>query len=1075
MPLASRYRFGLLLSVLITATLAKPFPSPAFAQDEAEQQAAREFNIIATAYNNGVYEKAATKWAEFIKKYPKYKRVDEAQFYLGNSLLNLKKYSEAIATYTELAQKHPQFDSLDAARFNLAMARFQIASTSNKPEDFQAAAKAFEDLIAKHQQSPYVARAYYYLGDARYVAQDVAGASDAYKQLIDKFPDNSLAAYALYFLGVAQQELKQIAEAAATYENFLKQPAYAKHELAPEIRLRHGICFYELEKFPEAEKRFGEVATDKDSPFAAFALLRQGQCRMSTGKSAEAASLFAELIKSYPESPHAGAAQLAAGKCYFEDEKYDDVKKMLTPLVSSDKAQPNEVAEAAYYLARTHLKQGKPEEALRVIEPAAQEFGDGDLGPFLLSAKADALNDIPQRRAESSAVYQQVLAKFPQHELAARALYMSAASSYDAKDYDEAQKLAKQFLDNQAYAEHVLRPEALFIAAESSMFNGGQTDLGKRQQAETLYRQLIQQFPENQRAARAHLRIAWCLLEAGKNDETVKYLAGNGSSFQKPQQKAEAFLMTGQAHARSEKFSDALTALDQARKEASNWERGDELLIESAQALRQLDNLGEAKNRLNELLSKFSDSPRRAEATFQLGEIARSESNNAEAVKRFTEVTEKYGDSDFRAPALYALAAAHFQAGEFDKVSGPLDQFLTSTSDDQQQARGQYLRGLVRQRLEQFGPAAEDLAAFLASNPPPEESLDARFALALCHVGAKKYGDAVAVLNQILASDANYRRADLVRYELGHALLAEKKQPEAADAFEQLATKHADSPKAAEAWFHVGQHHEKSAADKDDAEKATALAAAAKAYGDGLKTVENPTLKEKLAYKLADMQFQRQQFKEATETLKQQLAEFPAGDLAGPARYLAGESAFQEGDFAAALPLFEQVVKDNVQDYIDRSLYRAGECAGSLKNWPASQKNYEQLIQNFPKFQELNDARYGLAFAWQNQNQYDKAIPIYEQVAEQSTGESGAKSRFMLGEIAFAKKEYDDAVFHFGAVVSGFGYKHWQGEAQYEMARCLVELGKKPQAIAAFKKMQTDFPEHEKAGDAARLLAELQN
>ena len=179
------------------------------------------------------------------------------------------------------------------------------------------------------------------------------------------------------------------------------------------------------------------------------------------------------------------------------------------------------------------------------------------------------------------------------------------------------------------------------------------------------------------------------------------------------------------------------------------------------------------------------------------------------------------------------------------------------------------------------------------------------------------------------------------------------------------------------------------------------------------------------------------------------------------------------GEFAAALPLFEQVIQDDVKEYLDRSLYRAGECASSLNNWPAGQKHYEQLIQKFPNFKQLNDAKYGLAFALQKQNQFDKAIGLYEDVAEQSTGESGAKSRYMLGEIAFAKKDYDDAVFHYGAVVSGFGYPHWQGMALFEMARCLVELEKKPQAIAAFERIQKEFPDHEKADDAQRLLAEL--
>ena len=1077
-------RFGFsrpALSLLVTMMLGGILPAFALAQEnEADQQAAREFNIIATAYNNGVYAKAAPKWEEFIRKYPDFKRIDEAHFYLGNSQLNLKKFPEAIATYKSLAEKYPKFDNLDAARFNAAMAQFQIAAQSNKPEDFQSAAGAFEEVIEKHNNSPYLARAFYYLGDARYAAGKTEEAAQAYQQLVDRFGESSLAPDALYYLGVAQQDLGDLEKAAATYERFLKEPANTKHELANEIRLRQGICWYGLKNFPEAEKRFAEVAQDKQSPFAAFALLRQGQCRMETGKSLEAAELFKNLLKDFPESPHALAAQLGAGKCFYEGEKYDDAKQSLSAVVSNQQAQPQQAAEGAYYLALVHLKQGKPDEALKTVEPAIGKYGSGELGPFLFSAKADALYDLPQRRVESAAAYQEVLKKFPEHPLSARALYMSAATSLEAEQFDTAGQLAQQFLVNAAFKEHPLRPHVLFVAAEALLFGGGQQDEDKRQQADALYRQLVAEHPEHERASRAHLRVGWCLLQADKHEEVIKYLSGNESAFAQPEQKAECKLMIGQSNMQLERFDDAIAALDQARSASSDWSKADEVLMESAQALRQLEKLGDARNRLSELLSKHPESALRPQATFQLGEIARSESNASEAIKRFTEVKDKFGDSEFADAALYALAAVHYGEGDFEKAQPVLDQLVSSADDDQLRARGLYLRGLVRQRRDQFAPAAEDLTAFLATNPEKEEALDAQFALALCHVGANKNADAVGVLQQLLSAAPEYPRADRVRYELGHALRAEDKFAEAASVFKELTAKHPQSPLVAEAWFHVGQNNEALAEEKQDAERLAALAEAAGAYASGLKSiqsnadVQDKALQEKLAYKLGDMQFQREQYSDAAVTLKKQLEEFPQGDLSGPARYLAGESHFQNGEFAAALPLFENVIQDKVDPYVDRSLYRAGECAGSVKNWPASQKHYGQLVEQFPEFPQLADARYGLAFDLQNQNKTDEAVKLYEQVAQESSGVSGAKSRFMLGEIAFAEKDYDDAVFQFGAVVSGYGFEHWQGLAQFEMARCLNAAGKQPQAIAALEKMLNDFSDHERAEDAQRLLAELQ-
>ncbi len=588
---------------------------------------------------------------------------------------------------------------------------------------------------------------------------------------------------------MAKQDLEQFDAAIAAYEKFLTKPALAKHELADEIRLRQAICYHAQEKFDQAEKRFAEAAQNKQSPLAEFAMLRRGECLISAGKLPEAAGVFAELLKAFPNGQHISAARLAAGKCQFDLEKYNEAKALLAQAAGDAKASPQQASEAAYYLALTHLKLDQPAEALKVVEPAIGKFAETEMAPFLLSTKADALYDIPDRRGESLPVYQQVLQKYPQHQLAARALYMSAVAAFDVGDYDAAGKFAKSFLDNANFREHELTPHLLFISAEAQLFSGGQTDAGKRQAAEALYRKLVSEHPDSDRAGRAHLRIAWCFSESGKTEEAIKYLEGNADTFKQPQQRAEAELMIGRAHATLSRHEPALAALAKARQHAPDWQRGDEVLLESARSLRAQDNPGDAKARLNELLSKYPQSALRARATFDLGEIARVENDPAEAQRRFTEAANNFGESDLRDPARYALAAVHFQAEEYQQAAAALDQLLTSASDDALRARGLHLRGLTRQRLNQFAPAAEDLKAFLATNPPQEQGLDARFTLALCHIGAKDNAAAIAALNEILSAGADYPRADRVCYELGHALLLEKKPADAASAVAQLAPK----------------------------------------------------------------------------------------------------------------------------------------------------------------------------------------------------------------------------------------------------------------------------------------------
>ena len=389
-------------------------------------------------------------------------------------------------------------------------------------------------------------------------------------------------------------------------------------------------------------------------------------------------------------------------------------------------------------------------------------------------------------------------------------------------------------------------------------------------------------------------------------------------------------------------------------------------------------------------------------------------------------------------------------------------------------ARARYLRGLVLQRQKQLDGAAKDLETFLSSNPPAEEAAEARYALALCRIAMKQFDQATSALATLVQQKPDYAQADRAYYELGRTLLQENRPDEAAAAFRTLAEKLPGSPLAAEGWFNVGRRHEEAAdrAAADD-QKTAEAAKAAQAYAAGLAKTKDADLHEKLQYKLADMQFRQKQFDQAAMTLQAQLREHPSGGLAGPARFLAAECLFRQNKFDEALPLFARVADDKVERYHALALYRAGTCATNQKKWPESQRFFETLTRDFPKFEQLHDARYGLAFAQQNQGRLDDARSLYEQVAKTTDSETAAKARFMLGEVAFAQKKFEDAIEQYVAVTSGYPYKQWQALAQFEIGRCFVSLGKSQKAIEAFKTVVDKYPDHAKAQDAARMIAEL--
>ncbi len=1088
-----RVPLGVGLSSIFLVLLAISASNLAHAQDEQtpSQAAVRLFNTTAALQNGGLHAKAEIKWREFIQKYPKDERIDRVHYYLGISQLHLKQFDKAAVTFQTVLTKFPNFKNLDGASYNLGMAHFQLANASNKAEDFAKAAAAFGQMSAKFPKSRFADRALYFQGESHFnagsqygaaatpnqqlVDQQFNGAIAAYNKLVATFPQSTLLADTLYALGTTQQDLQKWADAAGTYRKFLANATFAKHELAPEIRLRLGLSLYNDKKFVDAEKEFGLVAATPDYALADFALLRQGQCRVEQGLNDKAPEIFLQLVQKFPESAYKRASQLAAGRAFYLTDKTAEAKQQLQDVSN---AKVGESAEATYWLGRTLLKEQKPQEAFTVLDNGAKAFTTGDFAPYLQVARIDAIYDIPERRKETAPLYFDFFQKNAKHKLAGQSLYMAALANLGTEQYKTARTQAEQFLAKADFKEHDLTPSVIHIAAEGYLLDeDAANEAANTTKAETLYRQLVTKFPEHAQAPISHIRIGACLFKAKKLDESVAYLTAQVGKLPQPEHKAQAQLFIGRSQHSAERFAPAIAAFNAAIAAAPKWERVDEVLLEGAQSYRSNKDLPNASRLLTQLNSQHAQSDLRPQATYLLGEISQEQKQYDQAIAHYKAVLKDFAASEFAVPANLQLGASYFAKEDFANALAPLNKLIaTPVTDDIKVdiANGRFLRGLVNQRSKKFAEAITDLQAFLATKPEGDRVLDAQFTIVLSQIGLKQFDPAKTTLAAITMAKPDYEQLDGGYYELGHALLTEKKEAEAVAAFQTLAEKRPDSPLVAESWFRVGSFHETQAEGIDDKpQKNTKLAEAEKAYLAGIAKANAGELKEKLQYKHGDVQFQQEKFAEAAATLEKQIAENPQGKLIGAARYFAAEAYFKLSDFAKAQPLFDQVAKAKVDKYWDMALFRAGECAKQAGQWAASEKYFADLITQAPKFEQINEARYGQAFALHKQQKVADAEKLYELITSQTETRVAAQARLMVGMIAFDAKKYDTAIEHFLTASTGYAYEDVRADARFEAGRTWKLLEKPEQALKYFREFVDKHPEHTKVEAAKKQIAEL--
>ena len=119
----------------------RPQPVPPLVSPERMYQAAY------SDYTVGQYDLAIIGLKAFIDTFPQSDRADDAQLYIGNSLVYQAKYADAIAAYQKVITSYPQGDVVPQAYFKLG----QAYETGTKQLDL--ARKAYETLVQKHPSS----------------------------------------------------------------------------------------------------------------------------------------------------------------------------------------------------------------------------------------------------------------------------------------------------------------------------------------------------------------------------------------------------------------------------------------------------------------------------------------------------------------------------------------------------------------------------------------------------------------------------------------------------------------------------------------------------------------------------------------------------------------------------------------------------------------------------------------------------------------------------------------------------------------------------------------------------------
>jgi TolA-binding protein len=991
-------------------------------ENESSPDALLAYQDAANFQNNGAFELAVDAWREFLKVHGEDPKAIDARFNLGVCYQQLKQYEQAARYLAEVVRSDADFDRREEAHLNLGWALYSDG-LQQKPKRFAEASAVFTELVKKYPKSKFRDQAFFFQGESYYMQGKKDEAIAAYQSVIDNYPDSELRSDAMYALGVTNEELGRFAEAGSVYDAFLT--AFGNSPLANEVKMRKAETVLRSGDFAEAERQFAAVAAVEGFSSADHARFRQAFCIAQQERFKEAGELFARLVQDFPQSQYIDQATMAAGRSYFRANEIDPAAHWFERVLQGGSPF---VPEAAHWRARLYLDQKDPQSALEIVR---KHRAGAEQNPFyvnLLMDEADAMYEIASEREQAVKNYTQIASDHPQHVLGAQALYNAAFGALELKRPEEGLSLAKAFLKR--YPEHRLLADVKQVAAECEL------QLGNNESAEKLFADVVSATSPSESTG-ALIRQALAMYMEKKFQPAIDLLRERKAQIKLPDEMAEAMYVKGISHLGLNQFEEAESALIEAIKIKPDFAQADEALLNLSKAQRKLNRIDEAIATAERIVSEHPESRLRDRAHFRIAEYRYAQRDYAGAAESYSQVIGLGGARELVPYALYGRGWSEINLGKREAAEADFSQLLKDYGDHRLAAQARYARAMCYHQMGRWETALADLDSFLKEESlTDQERADALYLRGLCQIGLKKPDAAATTLRSILNDHPRFNAVDKVLYELAWVYRSLKRDSDALATFKRLADDYPASELAAEAFYHL--------AEEDYGEKRFDLAL--KHYEQALERVgENAELGEKVLYKVGWAQFQSKAYDLAIQAFDTQVGRYPDRGLRNDAAFMKAECLFKLAKYAQAWETFQSVKdKSFSDDQIEALvLLHGGQVAGQLKRWEDSIRWLAELTEKHPSSPYVPAALYEQGWAYQNIGRLPEALKLYTTVTEGSRGELGARARFMMGEILYAQRQYENALREFQKVMYGYGaekaapeIKRWQAKAGFEAGQC---------------------------------------
>jgi TolA-binding protein len=284
--------------------------------DEEQQKTLTIQTIISFALQ-GLATQAESKFAEFLRKFPKDPQAENVPFLIGQALQRQGKFEEAIKKFQESLEKFPNArvtsqvpKEIAACQVALGKADQAILTFDKFIQDAKAGKiKVAPDAVEDAQRQRSL---------ALLAAKKVDEAIAAMRELAQTAKNEGIQEEAAFQVGAMLSQANKHEEAAQAFQEFASK--FPNAPRASQAAYFTAVSYEKAKKFDEAIAAFRNAATRfKDTEIGIASLDKVWRILLAQNKFDEAVAVQDELVAAYPQAPQSMLALYDRAK--YLDEK----------------------------------------------------------------------------------------------------------------------------------------------------------------------------------------------------------------------------------------------------------------------------------------------------------------------------------------------------------------------------------------------------------------------------------------------------------------------------------------------------------------------------------------------------------------------------------------------------------------------------------------------------------------------------------------------------------------------------------------------------------------------------------